>query len=248
MLLVSAACWREVTGLETMTTKKLYEAMFLIDSAQAGSDWEGTMAAVNRVLERADAETVYLEKWVDRRLAFEIAHKARGTYILCYFKAEGSKIAGIEKDVNLSEQIMRVLVLTAEERPGDSVKKDLAGETKAPQEMYVRDDRRPGSRRRDNAPPEKAGESDKTPAAEGAAEAPKDVTEKVTASGDAEPTVTPKDAAEKATAAGDAEPTVEATGDSSKQLETSVDPRPDVPTGEATGAGDAGSDTEPEKD
>ena len=34
------------------TTKKLYEAMFLVDSAQAGSDWDGTLATINRVLER----------------------------------------------------------------------------------------------------------------------------------------------------------------------------------------------------
>jgi len=148
--------------------------MFLIDSAQAASDWDGTLAVVKRVLERADAEVVYLEKWVDRRLAFEIDHKTRGTYILCYFKAEGSKIARIEKDVNLSEQIMRVLILTAEDRKGDSVKRDLAGETKAPQEMYNRDDRRPGSRSRDEAPAEKAGAEAKTPAEAKPANAPKD--------------------------------------------------------------------------
>lgn len=148
--------------METMT-KKLYEAMFLIDSAQAGSDWDGTLAAVKRVLERAEAEIEYLEKWVDRRLAFEIAHKARGTYILCYFRAAGSKIAGIEKDVNLSEQIMRVLILTAEDRPGDSVQRDLAGETKAPQELYARDDRRPGPRKREDAASQKADRQDKKP-------------------------------------------------------------------------------------
>jgi len=229
--------------LEAMT-KKLYEAMFLIDSAQAASDWDGTMAAVNRVLERADAEIVYLEKWVDRRLAFEIAHKARGTYILCYFKVEGSKIAGIEKDVNLSEQIMRVLILTAEDRKGDSVKRDLAGETKAPQEMYVRDDRRPDSRRRDDARSKDAEAKDK-PSAEvkdkPSAEAqPADVAKD--AGGDAVTPATPEQdkPAEEASVSGDAE--------SGGETPAPVAPEQDAPVEEATPAGDVAADAEPEKE
>ncbi len=87
--------------LETTTTKKLYEAMFLVDSAQAGSDWDGTMATLNRVLERAEAEVVTIRKWADRKLAYEIDHKNRGTYVLCFFKADPSRISAMEKDVIL---------------------------------------------------------------------------------------------------------------------------------------------------
>ena len=81
--------------METIT-KKLYEAMFLVDSAQAGSDWDGTMAVINRVLERADADVVALRKWDDRKLAYDIEHKERGTYILSYFRADGSYWFGVE--------------------------------------------------------------------------------------------------------------------------------------------------------
>jgi len=220
-------------------TKKLYEAMFLIDSAQAGSDWDGTMAAVKRVLKRADAEIAYLEKWVDRKLAFEIAHKTRGTYILCYFRAEGSKIAGIEKDVNLSEQIMRVLILTAEDRPGDSVKRDLAGETKAPQELYVRDDRRPGSRRHDDASSAKADARDKASAETAPAEAAKDT--------GTEPATTVAPEAEASGETGDAESAAEAPKDLNRDVQTSVAEQ-EVPTEEDSAAGAGESDTEPEKE
>ena len=217
-------------------TKKLYEAMFLVDSAQAASDWDGTLAAVKRVLERAEAEVVYLEKWVDRRLAFEIEHKTRGTDILCYFKAEGSKIARIEKDVNLSEQIMRVLILTAEDRKGKSAKQDLAGETKAPQEMYNRDDRRPGSRNRDNASADKAGTEAKPSAGEKSADATKEAGDK------AETPAPPEQGkpVEGASASG----TAEAAGETAAP----VAPVQDAPTEEATAAGDAGPDAEPAKE
>lgn len=117
------------------TIKKLYEAMFLVDSAQAGSDWDGTMAVINRVLERAEAEVVVIRKWADRKLAYEIDHKTRGTYILCFFKALPSKISGMEKDVLLSEQIMRAMITSTEGRSEDVVNKDIKGEAPAPKDQ-----------------------------------------------------------------------------------------------------------------
>jgi small subunit ribosomal protein S6 len=110
-----------------MAAKRLYEGMFLVDSALATADWEGTLASVENILKRADAEVVSLRKWDERKLAYDIEHKSRGTYILSYFKADTQRISGIEKDVQLSEKIMRVLILTTEGRPQDMIDRDIAG-------------------------------------------------------------------------------------------------------------------------
>ena len=59
-------------------------------------------------------EIVSIEKWDERKLAYEISGKSRGTYILCYFRDEGRSIRDIERTVRLSEQIMRVLILCAD--------------------------------------------------------------------------------------------------------------------------------------
>jgi len=110
-----------------MAVKRLYEGMFLVDSALAAADWDGTLAVVENILKRADAEIVVLRKWDERRLAYDVDHKSRGTYILAYFKADTQRINGIEKDVQLNEKIMRVLVLTTEGRPQDMIDRDIAG-------------------------------------------------------------------------------------------------------------------------
>jgi len=106
--------------------KKLYEAMFLVDSAQAGSDWDGVLATIKSILQKAEAEVVSLKKWADKRLAYEIDHKTKGTYILCYFRADGKRIGDIERDVQLSERIMRVLILNAEKQTLEGVEKDTS--------------------------------------------------------------------------------------------------------------------------
>jgi len=100
--------------METTIGKKMYEAMFLIDSAVASSDWDKIIATLVTVLKKADSEIVSIRKWDERKLAYEINGKSRGTYILCYFRADGRKVHEIEKAVQLSEQIMRVLILSAE--------------------------------------------------------------------------------------------------------------------------------------
>jgi small subunit ribosomal protein S6 len=110
-----------------MAAKRLYEGMFLVDSALATADWEGTLAFVENILKRADAEIVAIRKWGERKLAYDIEHKSRGTYILAYFKAEGPRIAGIEKDVLLSEKVMRCLILGTEKRPPEMIEADIKG-------------------------------------------------------------------------------------------------------------------------
>jgi small subunit ribosomal protein S6 len=118
-------------------TKKLYEGMFLVDAAEAVSNWEKLEEAVRKILSRNQAEVVSLKKWDERKLAYDIKGKSRGTYILCYFKADGESIAGIEKDVRLSERIMRVLILrVVPGMPGADVKESgpetvAAAESKA---------------------------------------------------------------------------------------------------------------------
>ena len=109
--------------METIV-KKLYEAMFLVDSADAASDWDGVNAAIEKVLKRADAEDVSMRKWDDRKLEYDIKGKSRGTYILCYFSCDGDKVGGIEREVQLSEKIMRVLILSAEKIPAEYMEKD----------------------------------------------------------------------------------------------------------------------------
>ena len=125
------------------SVKRLYEAMFLVDSALApaspdasrGSgaqtDWDSISSAAKKVLEKAGAEIVLMKKWDERKLAYEIAGRDRGTYILCYFHADGQNIRQIERDAQLSEKIMRVLILGTEGRDKECIERDIASQPAA---------------------------------------------------------------------------------------------------------------------
>ncbi len=123
--------------METITKNKLYEGMFLVDSSKAGADWEGIISAIRTILEKTGAEIDSIRKWDDRRLAYDIKGKSRGTYILSYFRADGGRIKDIEKAVRLSEKIMRVLILSAERLRPEDIEKDTPA-TKAEMEKEKR--------------------------------------------------------------------------------------------------------------
>ncbi len=90
-----------------------YEAMFLIGQA-AAADLAGVIEHIKEILTRGHAELVAMRKWDERRLAYEIKKQKRGLYILAYFKAPGGQLSHIERDCNLSEKLLRVLILRAD--------------------------------------------------------------------------------------------------------------------------------------
>lgn len=91
----------------------VYEAMFLLSTAQA-ADFGGAIAHINEILARSQAEVIAMKKWDERRLAYEIDGNKRGVYILAYFKAPNELLGGLERDLRLSEKVMRSLILRAD--------------------------------------------------------------------------------------------------------------------------------------
>lgn len=94
----------------------IYEGMFLFPQS-ATADFQGVIDHVTEIISRADAELLAMKKWDERRLAYDIKGNKRGLYILAYFKADRQRIAGIERDCNLSEQLLRSLVIRADHIP-----------------------------------------------------------------------------------------------------------------------------------
>ncbi len=125
----------------------LYEGMFLLDPALA-SDWEAAEAEIKRIFDRAGAEDVGHRNWDERKLAYQIGKFRRGQYVLTYFKADAEKIAGMERDVQLSELVLRVLILKREKMSEEDIQKSLAEEPPKAARREERDFRDRGDRDR----------------------------------------------------------------------------------------------------
>ena len=106
---------------ETQTRTGVYEAMFLANQAAAAS-FGDLVAHINNLLGRANAEVIAMKKWDERRLAYEIDKQKRGVYILAYISCPTDMVAHLERDVQISDQLLRVLITSAEHLTEEEMK------------------------------------------------------------------------------------------------------------------------------
>jgi small subunit ribosomal protein S6 len=111
-----------------------YEGMFLFPQS-ASADLQGAVDHITEILARGGAEIITLRKWDERRLAYDIKGNKRGIYFLSFFKAKTQQLAGIERDLRLSERLLRSLItkanhVTAEEINAHEGRQQIADEIK----------------------------------------------------------------------------------------------------------------------
>ena len=115
-----------------------YEVMIILD---ADLDEETIRAAVERwltLIESNGAERGHVDWWGKRRLAYEIQKKTEGIYAVVNFTATSAATQELDRQLGLSEQIMRTKVLRAEEAQAM-----VAAETKRTEEKAARKAARP---------------------------------------------------------------------------------------------------------
>jgi len=94
-------------------TPRRYEAMFLLPPA-VGEHLKTVAQELRSILARGEAEIELLARWDERKLAYTIDGHKRGLYALAYFTAPPRGLASIERDCNLSENVLRSMVIKAD--------------------------------------------------------------------------------------------------------------------------------------
>ena len=116
---------------------KCYEGLFLFPQT-AASDLQSAVDHLKEILARAEVKIISLRKWDERRLAFEIKRNRRGLFFLVYFEAPPNALAHIERDCNLSEQVLRSMVIRAEHLTREQMEA-ADGQTELADEIKLRD-------------------------------------------------------------------------------------------------------------
>jgi len=90
---------------------RMYEGLFLIDNAHANTEWDNVVKHIHDILQKNGAEILKTEKWGEKKLAYKIKGHKRGTYLLIHFNAKNSAIATVRRDFQLSDYIVRFLIV-----------------------------------------------------------------------------------------------------------------------------------------
>ncbi|MFO1002507.1 MAG: 30S ribosomal protein S6 [Planctomycetaceae bacterium] len=96
---------------EKPVREHLYEGMFLVDSGKFAMDPDGVTNDILAVLKRAGATVVAHRPWQDGKLAYEINGMKKGLHYIVCFTMPGSGMKTLVRQCQLSETIVRQMVI-----------------------------------------------------------------------------------------------------------------------------------------
>jgi small subunit ribosomal protein S6 len=94
-----------------------YEIMFLIDNNAVRAGWKEAKASMTGLIEKHGGKALAARRWDERRLAYPIRHRRRGTYLLAHAEMPGTAVANLRRELDLTESVLRYLILSVERVP-----------------------------------------------------------------------------------------------------------------------------------
>ncbi len=88
-----------------------YETLFVIKPTLTEQEISAQIAKVKEVLEKENAQLIATDDMGMRKLAYSVAKQNRGYYTVLYYKAEGTKIAEIERNLKINEDVIKFLTV-----------------------------------------------------------------------------------------------------------------------------------------
>ena len=93
-----------------------YELVYVIDTMLDDDARKAIMDRFNGMIETLGGKVEKVEEWGKRRLAYPINYKTEGYYLLVNFAAESDVPKEMERNLQISESILRYLIVKVEEK------------------------------------------------------------------------------------------------------------------------------------
>ena len=93
-----------------------YEVVYIIDPAVEEDARKALIAKFNDLITGNGGSVDKVEEWGKRRLAYAIDYKTEGYYVLVNFQAEAELPKELERNLQISDSVIRYLVIKLIER------------------------------------------------------------------------------------------------------------------------------------
>jgi len=91
--------------------KYQYELTYVISGVVQQNQVDDIVRKVNHLVENNGGDVLEVDEWGNQRLAYEIDRKRSGYYVNMYFKAPGSLIQRLERELQINDDVLRYLTL-----------------------------------------------------------------------------------------------------------------------------------------
>jgi small subunit ribosomal protein S6 len=107
----------------------VYEGMFILDASKYSRDPAGMAQQVVDLIQQHGGTVLASRLWDERKLAYPIKGHKKGVYWLTYFRMPSGNLVALERQCEITDDILRKLVLKVEPRIADAlVQHALAGD------------------------------------------------------------------------------------------------------------------------
>jgi len=107
----------------------VYEGMFILDASKYARDPVATAQQVTDLITQFGGTILASRLWDERKLAYPIKGHRKGIYWLTYFRMAGANITPLERQCEITDEIIRKLILKVDARIADAlVEHALAGD------------------------------------------------------------------------------------------------------------------------
>lgn len=93
-----------------------YEMTIITKPSISDEQHEAVKSKVESVVKQYKGEMLYFEDWGNRRLQHEIQKERKGRYQYFTFNSKGETVKEIERNLRLSEDVMRFLTVRCNEK------------------------------------------------------------------------------------------------------------------------------------
>lgn len=101
--------------------ENVYECMLILNSNRYARNPAEVSSQIEKIVVGLGGTMLASRLWEERKLAYPIAGQRKGTYWLTYFKLEGRQIDAVKRQCQLSDNILRTLVLKIDPRIADTL-------------------------------------------------------------------------------------------------------------------------------
>ncbi len=88
-----------------------YELLYIISSSATEEQREGVIEKVKTLIEKNGGEIAGTDKWGMKKFAYPIDFKNEGFYVLVNFNANPEAVAVINNTMNITENIVRQMII-----------------------------------------------------------------------------------------------------------------------------------------
>ena len=88
-----------------------YETLYVLKPTLTDEETAANIAKIEEILVREGAEILATNKMGMRKLAYPVEKNERGVYTIVYFKAEGTVINELERNLKFNEEVIKYLTV-----------------------------------------------------------------------------------------------------------------------------------------